>query len=441
MFKKYSSSKMKLNELAKEIRKNSKGFYKSGIKDYVNRFKDDGAALEGRLRECEEIHKRFLVKWPADELRNILTLDNYVIGKGDKDNFCYWVERETRSLGSILGATSDKFKVYFDKKSGNYKWVKRYKSAIEAFEDTKNGIIELIIAGKSGDFIAIKENKVFKSSHMFRGKILFLYFPNMFLNVFAEDDIDFFLERLGIEFSKSEHILDKQKLLLDYKNSMAEMIEWSNLKFGYFLYSQFNPPSRNKHKTFIPKKRKKIDEAIIAGEEGVYLLPRVEHAKASVINVNELTRKTSGKGAGRRRKYKANYIIESIRNMKLGDQGEEIVLKYEKELLIQHNRNNLSAKVERVSLEDDSLGYDIKSFTVDGKEKYIDVKATKSGVDGRTPFYMTENEKQTMENNKDKYNIYRVFSANTQSPKILIIDSYLLKKYFSIRGKLWEISI
>jgi len=277
---------------------------------------------------------------------------------------------------------------------------------------------------------------------MFRGKLLYLYFPDKFLNVFAEDDINFFLERLGIEYLPEEHIIHKQEKLILYKESSKEMFGWSNSKFGYFLYNQFVPPSKSNPKSFLPKENKTGEDKAIYAEEGVYVLPNIEKVQLGLISLADiiLPKKTT-KTFVKKRKFKGDYIAESIRNKKLGDQGEEIVMKYEKQLLINAKQNKLEDKVERVSLKDDSVGYDIQSFTITGEPKYIEVKATKSGVDKNTPFFISENERLTLEQNKDKYYIYRVFSANTTSPKLLIIDKDILKNEFTMTSKVWQVSL
>jgi|TARA_B100000315_G_C14560669_1_gene580404 hypothetical protein len=354
------------------------------------------------------------------------------MGHGDTDNFCYWLERKTGILGSIRGARAIQFKVYYSKKTGEYKWIKSFESAQDAFDKTKKEIVNLLNAAAVGDLDSIKENAHFKNSHMFRGKLLYLYYPDKFLNIFSEDDVEFYLDRLGLEYDSNEHILDKQVKLLWYKDSSDEMAGWSILKYGYFLWSQFAPPSKTN--------RKDNDEAL--GEEGPYALPEVEFCEISLIGFEEIVtseRKILAKG--RKRKYKPNYIAESIRNQKLGDQGEKIVMLYEQKVLTEKKRKDLAAKVKRVSLEDDSLGYDILSFTSEGKEKLVEVKATKSGIDSNAPFYLTENERRTMNDNADKYYLYRVFAANTIDPRILIIDPKLLKEKFDLKAKLWEVSI
>ena len=435
MFYKHSSNKAFLTKRAEKIRvkyRKKAKLHAGGIKGFIDNFNDYWSSRGTLEKECEDIHQKFLNKWSADRLNEILELDNYVMGHGDTDNFCYWLERKTEILGSIRGARSIQFKVYYSKKIGGYKWIKSFKSAQDAFDKTKKEIVNLLNAAEAGDLDSIKDNKHFKSSHMLRGKLLYLYYPEKFLNIFSEDDVNFYLNRLGLEYDSKEHILDKQVKLLWYKESSDEMKRWSILKYGYFLWTKFTPPL---------KTNRKVEDEVLR-EEGQYALPEVEFSEISLIGFEEIvTRERKILGKGKKRKYKPNYIAESIRNQKLGDQGEKIVMLYEQEILTENNRNDLSKKVKRVSLEDDSLGYDIRSFTPEGKEKLIEVKATRSGIDANTPFYLTENERKTMNNNAGKYFLYRVFAANTTSPKLLIIDGKLLNDNFVIKAKLWEVSV
>jgi hypothetical protein len=268
-----------------------------------------------------------------------------------------------------------------------------------------------------------------------------LYFPNKFLNVFAEDDIDYFLERLGIEYGGNDHVLDKQMKLLNYRNNTVSVKSWSNQKFGLFLYDQFEPPSRRAGKSFSKKRRMTQTTKDLLGEEGAYVLPPPEDANLTEVDLGEIPEVSGKSGKGKNRQRKANYLIEALRNQKLGDQAEEIVLLYEKQLLTRNKKRDLAKKVERVSVDDDHLGYDVLSYTVNGDPKYIEVKATKSGVDQSTPFYLTDRQRQTMVEKGEQYFIYRVFAAHTKNPQVLKIKSDLLRKRFRIKTHVWQVSV
>lgn len=92
-----------------------------------------------------------------------------------------------------------------------------------------------------------------------------------------------------------------------------------------------------------------------------------------------------------------------------GKAGEVLVYNYEIEKLAGY-----PYKPEYVAeTQGDGLGYDIKSYELDGTEFFIEVKTTSSNkIDG---FYLSNNEKNVALEKKDKYKIYRVYNLNKQT--------------------------
>jgi len=88
----------------------------------------------------------------------------------------------------------------------------------------------------------------------------------------------------------------------------------------------------------------------------------------------------------------------------------------EKTRLIESGRKDLEKKIERVSLKSDSFGYDILSFEIDGRKRFIEVKATSSKV-GTANFFITANELKTSQE-LDNYYIYIVYDVISISPKV-----------------------
>ncbi|HEX8577919.1 MAG TPA: DUF3883 domain-containing protein, partial [Flavobacterium sp.] len=105
-------------------------------------------------------------------------------------------------------------------------------------------------------------------------------------------------------------------------------------------------------------------------------------------------------------------------NKKLGDRGEKVVLDFE---IARLKSTIYKDQVERVSLKSDSLGYDILSFEENGKERYIEVKATRSKV-GDANFFLTINELKTAQE-KENYYIYLVYDILSKEPKIWIVGN------------------
>lgn len=130
------------------------------------------------------------------------------------------------------------------------------------------------------------------------------------------------------------------------------------------------------------------------------------------------------KGASTKEFYsnrKIDFEYEIKENSALGKKGEELVVKYEKERLIEKGREDLA---EKVCMTSDFAGnaerYDVLSFEEDGTEKYIEVKTTKTKSNGE--FYISESEVKFSEEYSKQYYLYRVydFDVKTMTAKLKI---------------------
>jgi hypothetical protein len=95
------------------------------------------------------------------------------------------------------------------------------------------------------------------------------------------------------------------------------------------------------------------------------------------------------------------------RNRALGQWGEEHVLRHEHAYLRAHDRPDLARKIEWTSQErGDGAGYDIRSFDPAGKERLIEVKATRGGP--ATDFFLTRTEREVSTERADAWRLYRL---------------------------------
>ncbi|MES2994069.1 MAG: DUF3883 domain-containing protein [Pseudomonadota bacterium] len=105
---------------------------------------------------------------------------------------------------------------------------------------------------------------------------------------------------------------------------------------------------------------------------------------------------------------KRDYFAREAQNRSLGAAGELFALSFERWRLVQQGAGQLADKVRHVSVEEgDGLGYDIRSFDVDGRERFIEVKTT--GFGERTPFYVSANEARFARDHQDNSRLYRLF--------------------------------
>lgn len=391
-----------------------------------------------QYKKLEVLRKEFVKHYSIDKIKK-MNIDEFVIGKEPNKGFCYMIETKLEGLGSISGTTAIKFGVYYGyrgkKKNINQKKEYHYPdrlnvtNAKEAFEKIRKSILEIIDAGEKNDAEALISNKIL--SPTFKGKILSVYFPKRFLNIFSEEFLNHYLNKFNLdttELLKSDPII-KRQALLEFKDSDEIMRTWSVEIFSEFLYSKIEPPvakniyKDNKKKTVSSKNETEQDDLedylptifpLNPKPEFIDLniLPAISDEGAEIVydqkDLKGFERK-SGKG-------KKNYTKLFKRYKEYGDRGEYIVKNAEINELKSFGMKDLSDKVEQVSDESDSYGFDILSYEIDGREKHIEVKATSAPV-GNASFFITENEIRKAKQLQNYY-LYIVFEVTSVNPKI-----------------------
>lgn len=101
-------------------------------------------------------------------------------------------------------------------------------------------------------------------------------------------------------------------------------------------------------------------------------------------------------------------------------------MKLEREKLINSGKPDLAKEVDHVSkTRGDGLGYDIKSYDVNGEEIYIEVKGTINPKN--TSFFISAAEVDISRKYPNQFYLYRVYDLNCKNPK-----------YFKVKGDLNE---
>lgn len=366
---------------------------------------------ESGWKEAERLRKQFVTDYPINKIGH-LSIDEYVIGKGSTNpSFCYRLERELDSLGRILGATAYKFGVYYGKTKSDasmkYRFVMHWGGdKTEAFEAVKLSIVTLLQAVAKDDMEAIRENKI---SPMFKGKLLFIYYPEKFAPIYAKQHLEHFLAQLNIS-GVFESEPDMQRALMGYRESWKELQKQHACLYMRFLYDEFGFPDYQ-------------GSTSSSGKESSANAPLLSEAikGASFINgmpaITGTTTPQPGTGKG-------DYLGQQKHLKRIGDRGEAIVLAMEKQRLAAERRSDLSAKVKYIAEQDDRAGFDILSFDNDGTVRPIEVKAT-SGNTLERGFYITANEVEQASKQKN-YHIYFVFSAMSKHPQVLQMKDPLL---------------
>jgi hypothetical protein len=135
-----------------------------------------------------------------------------------------------------------------------------------------------------------------------------------------------------------------------------------------------------------------------------------------------------------------DYLELYIKNRDIGHLGELFVFEREKDFLVKSGRADLASQVKHVASENDNAGYDVLSFDLSGKEKYIEVKTTHSGYESL--FFLSVNEAETM-SSLPNYYIYRVynFDRKSKSGSVYTINcSKEFDRYFQMETAVYKVT-
>lgn len=100
--------------------------------------------------------------------------------------------------------------------------------------------------------------------------------------------------------------------------------------------------------------------------------------------------------------------LSHARNRSLGAAGEDFVVEFERHRLHTAGAGRLADRIEHLAAtKGDGLGYDVASFDLDGKPRFIEVKTTAFAKE--TPFYISRNELGFSDEAGPQFHLYRLF--------------------------------
>jgi hypothetical protein len=371
-------------------------------------------ALEKEYKGLFKIREEFVRKYNPAKIA-AMTIDEYVQGKQSKTSFCYILERSLKGLGNMTGQYATKFGVWYSKEKGDYSFEPRLGATYkQVFKKVKLSILNLLESGKAHDYEEIINNPL---NALFKGKILSVYFPDDYLNIFSNDHLNHYLKAFDLDTAElmKQDVLYKRKALIDYKNNDKDMKKWSNDMFSVFLWDHY------------PKRPLKSDEVAVVSDEEEIEFPTLE--SFSFIDLQLASGKSTSPAKSHLNKPSPDYEKEARKYKKLGDRGEYVVYQAEvSRLMKEFSITETKAKkfIKWVSRESDSYGYDIQSVNKDKTPRYIEVKATR-GKAGSMDFFYTENEYETAKKYGKNYYIYVVYEILTAHPKIWMIKNPFIK--------------
>lgn len=208
--------------------------------NYVKSRLDSFVWKEKDSQELEALRQRFLETYNKERIDN-LTKEDYFIGLGRKEGcMAYDLEWGTRILGSIKGGS--KFKYGYETDFPKIKFL------IQKIISIDSNNVYQSDGTLSNDLIQIaklsKEINGFKTGRTVIPKLLSLYYPDIFLPIF--NDQDHFLSKLlssGVETENTglDLYLEYNFKLLKVKEKLEEITNrtFENFEFTRLLYHTF----------------------------------------------------------------------------------------------------------------------------------------------------------------------------------------------------------
>lgn len=177
---------------------------------------------------------------------------------------------------------------------------------------------------------------------------------------------------------------------------------------------------------------KKYDELINSLEKGNYwsTVEKISNLTRQklLIEISPPPPKLKNKIISPPAPRKVDYLEAAARKKTIGERGEDLVLEFEKRRL---QLEDLDAEnLLHVSVQDDSLGYDIQSVYKDQngvlQKIFIEVKSTTGSVN--SSFEITQNEIEQSKILGSNYYLYRVCDLDSDQPKFFKIQGPLADK-------------
>ena len=233
------------------------------------------------------------------------------------------------------------------------------------------------------------------------------------IEIIVSDYLDMLKTELsGVSYNKAlrnrklQEKIGRSKGSIEYKHqNISAVLE----KLGLPFILGYKPASNYQSKLY-----EVIDEQLSSNRIAEQLANQVSDKpipQAGLIYVSPPAKqpliKTPGRNAARVIRF-YDPATRDARARELGKAGERFLFQAEQNRLSSLGRDDLAGKVRWVSRDDgDGAGYDILSWSRNGEVRMLEVKTTNGPV--TTPFWISRNELNVSERNRDKFRLARLF--------------------------------
>lgn len=206
----------------------------------------DRVAAASRVLEADEVRKEFVSAYPLEDWPT-LPVSSYALGMGtDTKTVCWWLEFGSRKVASMSGGSASKH-ILFRRPDGTWSFPKEFSTIDDAWEAVRSAFVAAFEFTRTDQIEEIFSLEALYRGPALRTKALYMYFPDKILPVCSSTHLNHFIERLGLEYSRS-WVLGANQFLLQALRAIPELDDLSNQELMYFLYHWADP--RNSVRVF-----------------------------------------------------------------------------------------------------------------------------------------------------------------------------------------------
>jgi 5-methylcytosine-specific restriction protein B len=206
------------------------------IDDLVKNFNPNEEAIKVSRESKDNLLTTFHKLFPKESLKN-LTLQTYCAGKGDKENFCWWIERGLKPLGYYFPGSARAYLIFWKKELEDYSkhgFVKNIEDDNEAMKKISEIISSVVLTRNT-------ENAIQYFGDSFLLKLLNSYYPDEYFPINSERMIENALKIFQVNYQGLNVFEKNQKLNQVYLNKKKKFNSQINsFEFAKILFESFN---------------------------------------------------------------------------------------------------------------------------------------------------------------------------------------------------------
>jgi MoxR-like ATPase len=210
------------------------------INDFFSTYNSANTENSTKRTLSENLISNFQQKFPKQDLIN-LTLENYSIGTGSNDSFCWWIERGLKPLGYYFPGSARSYLIYWSKSKNEYSTHFNHSTVLKETDSTEiamNRLAKMISELVLNKDVEGVSNTLGNSLVI---KILNSYYPEEYFPINSVECLKNVLKLIKIDYSKCSTLEMNLKLQNFFNEKKSEhKSDIKNYEFMRFLFDNFD---------------------------------------------------------------------------------------------------------------------------------------------------------------------------------------------------------